>query len=111
MIEHYKRDLTIKLNQFLKEFEARFDKTGEVNTPLLIFTSFGLIECHLAKPENIDIDPMAKLFNGAVELADITDLPALHLKDAKITPYGEKEPAQVVKDMVLFTDQITGLSF
>ncbi|WHX50563.1 hypothetical protein QNH46_07925 [Paenibacillus woosongensis] len=111
MGENYKRDLTVKLHQYLKEIESKLDKSGNSNVPILIFTNFGHIECHLAKPENVDNDPVATIFTGAVELANITDLPALHLKDAKITPYGEKQPAHIVKDMVLFTDQIIGLSF
>lgn len=111
MSENYKRDLTVKLHRFLKEIEGKLDRSGTVNIPILIFTNFGHIECHLANPENVGNDPVATIFTGAVELANITDLPALHLKDAKITPYGEKQPAHIIEDMVLFTDQIIGLSF
>ncbi|MFD3272685.1 hypothetical protein ACE3MS_31145 [Paenibacillus dendritiformis] len=105
----YKGAVTIKLNQFLQELEHQYKKQDYLS--ILIFTNFGQIECTLASPENSENDPIAVIFSGAVKLAKLNDLPALHIKNAKITPYGSKEAAHIVEDMILFTDQIVGLSF
>lgn len=107
----YKNKITLKLSQFLKEIEHHRSNPGHPGLSLLIFTNFGQVECDLSDPKLSETDPISVIFNGVVDLANITDLPALHIKNAKITPYCSNGPIKIVKDMILFTDQIVGLSF
>ncbi len=103
-----KRLIVHKLHRFLQEINTL---GKEKKLSLLIFTNFGKIECMLADPESTISHPVGFIFSSSIDLANIDEVSALYLKDAKISPYGSQEPTQIVEDMILFTDQIVGLSF
>lgn len=101
--------------------------TGDLS--LMIITNFGYIEAKLTHVLDA-VDPTKDLsayvfanvlqnrndayieqvgINRVVEFP--SELDTILLKNAKITPYGSKAPAQIINDMILFPDQIVGLSF
>lgn len=80
---------------------------------VLVITSFGHIEA-----EYFDVfdgkegnDLGVSTLSTAISLTKNDNPPVVTLKNAKITLFGQKEPSHVIEQMLLFTDQIVGLSF
>lgn len=106
-----KQAIVLNMNKFLNGINQYAGKSSDEGLQLLIYTNFGSIECVLADPDVAKSNPISVVFSGSVELAGVSDPRAIHIKNAKIKHYGSKEVSQIVEDMILFTDQIVGLSF
>ncbi|MBW4083536.1 hypothetical protein [Paenibacillus sp. S150] len=115
--------------EFLEKFNGSelSSITGELS--LLIITNFGHIEAkltHVLDTVDPTKDLSAYIFANVlqnrneayIEQVGIdrivefpSELDSILLKNAKITPYGSKAPSHIINDMILFPDQIVGLSF
>ena len=109
-LNDHKRDIIINLNLILKKIREQNNRDDEPQE-LILFTNFGKIRCELSPPELSESHPISILFNGTVKLADVDNLAAIHIKNAKFEPFGPVERELYVEDMILFTDHIIGVSF
>lgn len=106
---------TVKLNEILQVTNSGM-KSADTELQVLIFTNFGHIQAksiEFIKESNFaDLDPVDTYLQAAAVKGAESDKESLLLvHDAKITPFGFKEPQHVITHMLLFADQIVGLSF
>ncbi|OME23426.1 hypothetical protein [Paenibacillus odorifer] len=125
---NYKQLTTERLNIILEDLNKKAKDGNRLS--ILIYTNFGHIEANecvdIFEGKGLDHDnPVQGILYGALTSAEdeciriqkidpkatFSKDSFLLLKDAKITTYGSNVVQHVVSDMILFCDQIVGLSF
>jgi hypothetical protein len=119
----YKKAITTKFDNVLKRFQQDENsniKTIDSGTKLIIFTQNVLIEGEI-NHFNKEEDEKYLFAEGLKELgSSLAELPErmnavnltgpLHLIEVTISPLGNPEQKHKLKEMILFTDQILGLT-
>jgi len=108
-IANIKRLFVIKLDHYLKVFSS-VGVRGIETPKVIILTTFGKIECDLYLHTSSSEDQMGTFFHNVELSTGQENVPTLHLKNATITSFSTGIPLEV-EDMIIFTDQIVGLSF